>query len=70
MQDSSVHSDDDTEAPTVSLQALYMVSAIAAFEGRAVVTVGITGAYLNAKMEKPVLMRLEPSIRLVWIRQL
>ena len=62
MQDRSIYSDNDTEAPTASLQSVYMVAAIAAHEGRVVVTADITGAYLNADMKKAVHMRLEPKL--------
>ena len=62
MQDRSVYSQEDTEAPTVALQSVYTVAAIAAHEGRVVVTADITGAYLNADMKKKVYMRLEPKL--------
>jgi len=62
MQDRSVYTETDTEAPTASLQSVYMIASIAAHEGRAVVTADITGAYLNADMKKVVHMRLEPKL--------
>ena len=62
MQDWSIYTQDDTEAPTASLQSVYMISAIAAHEVRAVVTADITGAYLNADMKKTIHMKLEPRL--------
>jgi hypothetical protein len=62
MQDRSIYTQEDTEAPTASLQSVYMVTAIAAHEGRVVVTADITGAYLNADMKKEIHMRLEPKL--------
>jgi Reverse transcriptase (RNA-dependent DNA polymerase) len=62
MQDRSIYSENDTEAPTASLQSVYMIASIAAHEGRNVVTADITGAYLNADMKKSVYMRLEPKL--------
>ena len=44
MQDRSVYTQDDTEAPTASLQSVYMVASLqSAHEGRAVMTADITG---------------------------
>ena len=62
MQDRSIYTQDDTEAPTASLQSVYMVAAMAAHEGRAVMTADITGAYLNADMKKDIHMKLEPKL--------
>jgi hypothetical protein len=62
MQDRSVCSENETEAPTPALQPVYTVAAIAAHEERVVVTADITGAYLNANMKRRIHMRLEPKL--------
>ena len=67
MQDKTVYG-DEISSPTVSLASILMVAAIAASERRHVATVDITGAYLNASMEKTVHMRLEPALADVWIQ--
>jgi hypothetical protein len=47
-------------SPTVSIQAVMIQASIAAYENRKVVTIDITGAYLNADMgEIKVFMRLD-----------
>jgi hypothetical protein len=57
-QDKSLY--DDISSPTVATTAVFMIAAIAAKEQRSVVTVDITGAYLNADMgEEEVLMKLD-----------
>ena len=55
---------EDISSPTVSTQSVFMISALAAAEGRTVATVDITGAYLNADMPDgyEVLMRLDKEI--------
>ena len=63
---------EDISSPTVTTQAVFMISALAAAEGRTVATVDITGAYLNADMPEgyEVLMRLDKEMtkRVVRIR--
>jgi hypothetical protein len=54
MQDKSIY--EDLTSPTVASTAAFIVAAIAAHEGREVATVDITGAYLNAYLEKDVLI--------------
>jgi len=55
---------EDISSPTVSTQSVFMLSALAAAEGRTIATVDITGAYLNADMPDgyEVLMRLDKEI--------
>ena len=62
MQDRSLYTQDDTEAPTASLESVYMVAVIAAYEGRAAMTAAITGAYLNDDMKKYIHMKLGPKL--------
>jgi hypothetical protein len=57
-----VYSDRDTGSPTVSLSSVYIVAAIAANEQRHVCTIDMPGAYLNADMEKDVLVAIEPKL--------
>lgn len=54
----------DISSPTVGLSAVMIVAAIAKREKRSVVTVDITGAYLNAKMPEghDVFIRLDPLL--------
>jgi hypothetical protein len=57
-QDKSLY--EDISSPTVSTSAVFIIAAIAAREQRKIVTVDITGAYLNADMGgEEVLMRLD-----------
>ena len=55
---------DDLSSPTVSTSAVLTVQSIAAYEGRNVSVVDITGAYLNAEIGKEVTvhMRLDQLI--------
>lgn len=46
-------------SPTASLQAVFLVAAIAAKEGRHVATMDIPGAYLNAEMTNEVFLQLD-----------
>ena len=59
-QDKSVY--ETLSSPTVSLEALMMVIAIAAIEGRKIATVDITGAYLECELPEgdEVLMLIDP----------
>lgn len=57
-QDRSLYDASETSAPTVSLQAVYIVITIAGCEGRIVYTMDVGTAYLNADMKKRVLLRV------------
>jgi hypothetical protein len=59
MQDRSVYNTENISSPTVSTAAVFLVAAIAAREGRNVITMDIGGAYLHAKMENDVYMKLD-----------
>ena len=59
MQDRSVYEVENITSPTVSTAAVFTIAAIAAREGRKVITMDIGGAYLHAKMEKDVYMKLD-----------
>ena len=48
LQDKTLY--DSLSSPTVSLEALMVVLAIAAIEGRTILTVDITGAYLECDL--------------------
>jgi hypothetical protein len=61
-QDRSVYEEDEMSSPTVSLAAVYMLASIGAGEGRDFMTMDIGSAYLNAVMEREVLMKIEPSL--------
>jgi hypothetical protein len=52
----------DISSPTASLESVYLVNAIAAKEGRQVVTADVPGAYLNADMVGTVYMRLDANL--------
>lgn len=62
LQDKSTYAESETSSPTVSLQSIYLVAMLAAKEGRAVGTMDVGTAYLNADMKREVLMRVEPSL--------
>ena len=54
---------DNISAPTVALESVFMIIAIAAIESRKIYTLDITGAYLNCEIpedEEPILMVLDP----------
>ena len=59
-QDRTVYG--DVSSPTVTTKNAFIIAALAASEKREVATVDIRGAYLNAKMEHVVHMRLEPLL--------
>lgn len=64
-QDKSLYDESQISSPTAMLSSILMVVAIAAMERRKVVTLDVTGAYLNAKMPEdgdPVDMLLEPLL--------
>jgi hypothetical protein len=51
-----------TSSPTVALTSVFVVITIAAHKRWDVVTVDITGAYLNAPLNEDVFMRLDPYL--------
>jgi hypothetical protein len=60
MQDRSLY--PNNSSPTVSMRSLFTCLGIAAREGRQVMKIDITGAYLNAEMEgEEMLMRLDET---------
>ena len=63
-QDKSIYTLDETSSPTVSTAAVFITVAIAAKEGRHVITMDVETAYLNAKMidDKLVYMKVGPLI--------
>jgi hypothetical protein len=66
-QDKSTY--QDVSSPTVATSAAFMIAALAAHEGRTVVTVDIAGAYLNASMTgQMVLMRLDALMSAILIK--
>ena len=58
------HRDDsiETSSPTVSITSVFLVAIIAAYNRWGIVTMDITGAYLNAPLHDPVYMRLDPYL--------
>ena len=67
MQDRSLY--DDVSSPTVSTTEAFIVASIAASEGRAVATLDIDGAYLNADItEQEVLMKLDPIVAAILVK--
>jgi hypothetical protein len=67
MQDRSVYTEGETSSPTVAITSAYMVMAIAAHEGRKVMTMDVGGAYLNADMKKDVYMRVDAATAAVFV---
>jgi hypothetical protein len=67
LQDRSMYSESETSSPTVALTSAYMVMALAAYEGRKVMTMDVGGAYLNADMKKDVFMRIDPATAAIFI---
>ena len=63
-QDKSIYNLDETSSPTVSTAAVFITVAIAANEGRHVITMDVETSYLNAKVidDKPVYMKIGPLI--------
>jgi hypothetical protein len=67
MQDKTLY--ENISSPTISLSSVFIITAIASFEKRIVVTADIAGAYLNAKMStQEVLMRLDPFIASIVVK--
>ena len=62
MQDRHEYSKADTSSPTACLSSLYLVAGIAARERRSVATVDVGQAFLKAKLEREVIMSLEPKL--------
>ena len=50
---------EETSAPTVAIESLFLSSVIDAKEGRAVVTLDIPGAFMQADMDEVLYMKLE-----------
>ena len=50
---------DDITSPTISTEALMILLAIDAYEGRKVSTTDVEGAYLHADMDEKVIMMLD-----------
>jgi hypothetical protein len=61
-QNRAAYTVEETSSPTVALTSAYITAAIAAKEGRKVMTADVAGAYLNSKTEKPVFMRLSKHL--------
>lgn len=61
-QDRSLYKTEDTTAPTVSTQGVFSILAIAAAERRHVASLDVPSAYLNAKMEGDVYIRLNSKV--------
>jgi hypothetical protein len=61
-QDKSLY--DNLSSPTVSLESVFVILAIAAIERRKVITVDITGAYLECTLPEgdEVIMELDPLV--------
>jgi hypothetical protein len=59
-QDKSIY--DDLSSSTVSVDNLFSVCTISAFEKRRIVTLDIEGAYLNCDMKELVYMELDPFV--------
>ena len=55
----ALYQKSETSSPTVSSDAIMLTLIVDAMEGRDVATADVAGAYLNAKMDDYVLMRLE-----------
>ena len=66
-QDKSIYTLDEASSPTVSTAAVFITVAIAANEGRHVITMDVVTAYLNAKMidDKKIHMKIGPLITAV-----
>ena len=68
-EDRTLFKEDDIASPTVSVSSLLTVSTVAAAEGRKVVTMDVSQAYLNAKMKEVVHMRLSPPVAKILIKR-
>ena len=61
-QDRSLYQSSDTSSPTISLTALNVLLTIATMERREVYTIDVTGAYLNAEIEKEIFIRVPKDV--------
>jgi Reverse transcriptase (RNA-dependent DNA polymerase) len=62
MQHRDEYTSAETSSPTVGLQSIFCVISIAAKERRKVGSMDVGTAYLNATMEKEVIMRIESEL--------
>jgi hypothetical protein len=60
--DKSVYTPEEKTSPTVSLESVMAAINVAAFEGRKGFTMDIPGAYLNAKLKDPHMVKFPPSL--------
>lgn len=65
MQDKNIY--DNLSSPTVGLESVFVILAIAAIERRNIRTVDITGAYLECSLpdDDEVLMELDPTVTML-----
>ena len=61
-QDRSQYQSSDTSSPTISLTALNVILSIATMECREVYTIDVTGAYLNAEIQKEIYIRMPQEV--------
>ncbi len=61
-QDRSLYQPSDTSSPTISLTALNVLLSIVAMESRKVYTIDVTGAYLNAEIQKELYIRIPQEV--------
>ena len=57
--DRSLYSFDETTSPTVSLESVFATINLAAYENRRGFTMDIPGAYLNAELKEPHMVRFD-----------
>ena len=60
-QDRRMYEDWEITSPTVSMSAVYMIAAIGAMQGRHLMTIDVGNANLNAKMNREVCIKIDPS---------
>jgi hypothetical protein len=70
LQDRAEYTEAETSSPTVSQSALYMVAAIAGKEKRYVATADVGQAFLKAKLDREVIMSLEPRLAAMLAQEL
>ena len=68
MTDRSLYTSHDTSSPTVKTESLMAILSISAFEKRAITTMDVPGAYLNATLDHPHTVRIPRDVTDVYVR--
>ena len=68
MTDRTLYTSGDTSSPTVKTESVMTILSVAAYEKRTIATMDIPGAYLNADLEHPHIIRIPKDVTEVYVR--